>query len=622
MKKSLIKALIVLSSLNITNLFGLSSCWDISLYSPPLFYNIDTTSLFAPKYILDRDYSRNLKVYNFPDTPINFVKVKDFVNVFLKLKETDSPIFSFTDYSCFDNGQQTVIINDYNQAKVTIDCINQTISFDDYDKFNIIYADDILKNNPLAAGYMGGKKLLKISELNYTGHHEVKINCSDYNIPMIRHNQEDYLPWEIINNIVSPVNFPYYFNGNDFYQCPSSSNYTKDAQMVFLNFMKQGMISPTQEYLNYCYNSLAMCLDYKWGLKTRQSRINENDTIKYFPNGAYDALKNYKDKMVSLTPNIANQAMLDFYREQMDDGGHSVYNGINILCNKTDDERNLGLETKNTTNTVNELNRSRMNDGKDHWQLIPNKTIKDKDSIQASVEIYDNIRDSNNNNNVVIYMAFDGFDDTNMNEAANTKYSDVNKTNYYKTSVGLIMYTDSLIRSYKKQSNKKINLVVDLSCNVGGQVWIEHFIASWLCGSVKEKINNPVSGGLGEYTIQADVNTDGVFNENDYLPNDVNVFCIISNATFSCGNLLSCNLKDQLKNVKFIGDWTGGGSCYVGNINLGLANLGNISSTYHAQNINNEDAENGVRADYLKYDKNNIAINIYKREELNKKIVN
>jgi hypothetical protein len=130
--------------------------------------------------------------------------------------------------------------------------------------------------------------------------------------------------------------------------------------------MKRGMISPTQDYLNYCYNSLAMCLDYKWGLKTRQSRINENDTIKYFPNGAYDALKNYKDKMVSLTPNIANQAMLDFYREQMDDGGHSVYNGINILCNKSDEERNLGLETKNTTDTVNELNRSRTNDGKDH----------------------------------------------------------------------------------------------------------------------------------------------------------------------------------------------------------------------------------------------------------------
>jgi hypothetical protein len=152
-----------------------------------------------------------------------------------------------------------------------------------------------------------------------------------------------------------------------------------------------------------------------------------------------------------------------------------------------------------------------------------------------------------------------------------------------------------LIRSYKKQSNKKINLVVDLSCNVGGEVWIEHFIASWLCRSVKEKVYNPISGALGEYTIQADVNTDGVFNENDYLPNDVNVFCIISNATFSCGNLLSCNLKDQLKNVKFIGDWTGGGSCYVGNIILGLANLGNISSTYHAQNINNEDAENVAR---------------------------
>jgi hypothetical protein len=67
-------------------------------------------------------------------------------------------------------------------------------------------------------------------------------------------------------------------------------------------------------------------------------------------------------------------------------------------------------------------------------------------------------------------MAFDGFNNTNMNEAANTKYSDVNNTNYYKTSVGLIMYTDSLIRSYKKQSNKKINLVVDLSCNVGGEV--------------------------------------------------------------------------------------------------------------------------------------------------------
>ena len=610
MKKILIKTLTILSCLNVTSLFSLSSCENNFLFTTPFFYNIDTTSLFVPKYKLDNDY-RNIKIYHFPETTINnYIKIKDFVNSFLKFSRQNTDI-NYTNYSCLDNGQQTIIVNDCNQTKTIIDYTDQTISFNDYDKFKNIYSDNIIKNNPLIAGYIGGKNLLKVCDSNYTtSQNKIKINCQDYHIPIIRYQEENFLPWEVINNIVSPINFPYYFNGNNFYQCPSNT-YSNDNQMIFLNFMKRNMINPSKDYLNYCYDSLAMCLDYRWGLKTRPSRLNKKNTIKYFPNGAYTSLAKYRDKMVSIVPNVANQAMLDFNKEQMDDGGHSVYNSINILCNAYNNEINYGPESKNTKETLEKLTISRRIANKDHYQLIPGKMITD--NIYSSIETY-----NMQNDNVIIYMAFDNFYDTDINEGVNTKYTDVNETNYYKTSISLVMYADKLIRKYKNQ-NKNVNLVIDLSCNIGGNVWIEHFIASWLCGTVKEKISNPITGALSEYTIHADINTDGVFDKNDFLPSDVNVFCIISNATFSAGNFLSCNLKDQSK-TKFIGDWTGGGSCYVDEINLGLGNLSNISSTYHILSLNNDDAENGVKPDFLDcYDNMD---QIYDREELNKKIMN
>lgn len=606
MKKTLIKTLATVSSLNALSFFSLSSCGGNSLFTTPFFYNIDSSSLFTPKYMVDNDY-KGIRVYHFPDTINNYIKVKDFVNSFLKFKKYGET--NYADFSCYDNGQQTIIINDCNQTKTIIDSENQTISFDDYDKFHNFYFDALTMNNPLAAGCHGGEKLLKIYESNYTGQqNELKINCRDYKIPIIRYQEEDYLPWEIMNNIISPINFPYFFNGNDFYQCPSSK-YTNIDKMTFLNFMRHNMIKPNKNYLEYCYNSLAMYLDYKWGLKTRPSRKNRGENIAYFSNGAYDALAKYKNEMTSLEPNVANEAMLNFNKEQMDDGGHSKYNNINILCNKYNDNNDSGPETTNTINTLYNLKKIRTNLNKDHYQLIPDKTADDE--IKSSVETYEI------NNNVIIYMAFDEFYDTDIGEGANTKYTDVSKYNYYKTSISLVMYTDYLIRSYRK-NNKKVNLVIDLSCNVGGTVWIEHFIASWLCKTVKEKIYNPITGACGEYAVWADINTDGIFNEEDFLPSDVNIFCITSNATFSCGNFLSCNLKEQ-SNAKFIGDWTGGGSCYVEQINLGLGNLANISSTYHILNSNGADAEQGVKPDIDCY---NDMSKIYNRDELNKIIIN
>ena len=163
-------------------------------------------------------------------------------------------------------------------------------------------------------------------------------------------------------------------------------------------------------------------------------------------------------------------------------------------------------------------------------------------------------------------------------------------------TIGLISYANEEI-----QANPKIkNVVIDLSCNIGGAVDAEVFVASWLLGQSSLAVRRNITDCQSATAYTADVNFDGKFGAPDDYVGDRRIFCIISDITFSCGNLLASMLAESGK-VTLIGNKTGGGACAVYLTSTAAGSLFQTSSPWLFSSVRNGaffDIEGGVVPDY------------------------
>jgi C-terminal processing protease CtpA/Prc len=107
------------------------------------------------------------------------------------------------------------------------------------------------------------------------------------------------------------------------------------------------------------------------------------------------------------------------------------------------------------------------------------------------------------------------------------------------------------------------NVVMDLSCNGGGNTGAAEYVMATFLGEADFSIKNTMTGALTDSVYTIDTNLDGVFDEKDTLAGKgLNLFCITSPLSFSCGNLVPCVFKSSQK-VTLLGQTSGGGSCSV-----------------------------------------------------------
>ena len=105
------------------------------------------------------------------------------------------------------------------------------------------------------------------------------------------------------------------------------------------------------------------------------------------------------------------------------------------------------------------------------------------------------------------------------------------------------------------------NVVVDLSCNGGGAVDSAVYLVAWMLGYCDLSVYNSVTESSATTTYKVDVNLDGVFDDEDNIT-DKNLYCIVSPASFSCGNYAPALLKASGR-VTIVGKTSGGGACVV-----------------------------------------------------------
>jgi hypothetical protein len=160
-------------------------------------------------------------------------------------------------------------------------------------------------------------------------------------------------------------------------------------------------------------------------------------------------------------------------------------------------------------------------------------------------------------------------------EVGNTAYitfdqfymESVDGDEYYKTdpkdfsdqdTIGLIMKAHSMIT---RENSPIENVVIDLSCNLGGMADTAVFTLGWFLGEASIGMKNTMTGAMCSSTYRCDVNRDRKFDEKDEL-GDRRLFCLTSPVSFSCGNLVPCIFKESNK-VTLLGRTSGGGSCVV-----------------------------------------------------------
>lgn len=565
-----------------------------------------------------------LIVTQFNNSTVPYVDVDNYVAMSFHYEEMGGHA-----YTSETKDTKTTITNKYNNATCVIDYVEQTISFSDYDSY---LNCDLYASNPLASGVGGGEKFFIMNDTasEYTCPSEpYVIDLKKYNI--VAYYDEfghGYLPYDLFRNIITPyaTNWDsFFFNGVAFYQIVDSND-VDTIKYLYGPVAKQQTIV-NKDYMEFTYNLLALTIDNKFGLPERPLRTQPGTTHKFFENGAYEALEPYHEDLVSLDGDTSNSTLNTVFTELFDDGGHAGYSGINFLCS-TPSSITRGPETLHTGQVFNWMDSARnvAAGGKwefedpydDDWYMPPAAPTQ-------KIEILDSTTDAQDIAWVTMdsFVPFDDYyyvvHDDEWEEfyaLVGDGYNDLgepdtdNEIPYQYDTIIMTMYLQKLVNA----DDSKIKYVVlDLTNNGGGAVYAEHFLASYLCGNhntcqpqnpkygkggVTRALYNPHTNAFGKYTLYADVNRDGVYNEKDYLPDDVKLCVLTSEGSFSCANMLPNDLYICNPECKFAGYPSGGGACYVdSNVHLGLGNVFRSSSNFHSlwgnSTINNKTSVEG-----------------------------
>ena len=224
-----------------------------------------------------------------------------------------------------------------------------------------------------------------------------------------------------------------------------------------------------------------------------------------------------------------------------------------------------------------------------------------RDDTFALEEEYESIRKKYNPDGVpgyqevgdTAYITFDGFY-TNMRD-----YYEEAPTADDKDTFGIIAY--SVQQILRKDSPIK-NVVLDLSCNTGGASDAAVYTIAAFLGKASISIEDPNTGALVTNDYKIDTNFDHKFDSKDTLAGKgLNLYCLESKVSFSCGNLVPAVFKDD-PHVTLIGQRSGGGACSVMPMSTATGSLFRISSSMRLSFLRNGsfyDIDQGVEPDFV-----------------------
>ncbi len=296
----------------------------------------------------------------------------------------------------------------------------------------------------------------------------------------------------------------------------------------------------SQELCEYGYCELVMELDMLYGLK----EAHDIDSFNLF-----FAQTGLNEKLLDPNPAVADQAIYDLTAYWLDDL-HSAANGRSYLSDPTSDPMSGEDGITGASFTA-----------------FRDRLMAIRDEYPEAKEPYFECGDT-------AYVTFDEFTNNPgrdyVGEAKAGTLTDIGEDN-----VSLIHYAHEQIT---REGSPIRNVVLDLSANTGGMVIDALYVLGWFLGDAQLSVYNTFARSAVTTTYRADVNLDGEYDDRDTI-SDLNLYCLISPFSFSCGNLVPWAFKEDGR-VCLLGQMSGGGSCIVGHTCTAWGTIYQISSPF------------------------------------------
>lgn len=364
-------------------------------------------------------------------------------------------------------------------------------------------------------------ELFEHKDTSYERYGEAQVlSLNDYGINIAKDGDEFYIPLATVNDfILSPIYVLTVYNGQSVILAEDGLLQREDTLMDVYYEAPTSELSPAMA--KFSYNELCLDLDNHYGLKDAHG-ISNFDQL--FINTGL------KSKMLSTDPTEVDNAISEFICQHLDDA-HSV---------PVRQSYHSGKDFELTVNIGDDA--LRMHEERNLFKDVRAKHYPD------TVPAYEEVGDT-------AYITFDGF--TSIPKDKDYYKNPPTKADAEDT-VGLMLYSYAQIT---REGSPIKNVVMDLSCNEGGESSAAAFVIGTFLGEGTYSVRNAITGAMSTDYYNVDLNLDHKFDEKDSLL-AYNLYCLDSPGSFSCGNLVP-NVYKHSNKVTLLGQSSGGGSCIV-----------------------------------------------------------
>ena len=426
-----------------------------------------------------------------------------------------------------------------------VDFEEKTITFNDYNAFLKKDGTNALLDLLYFSGYndLGQAELFQRDIMaSYDRYGDVmELDLDDYQIPIIQDDDRGYIPLQTASDIViAPLlNRPLLFNSQAMFLAAGGDLWDREKNDYTELGYQYYAAAPTERsevFADFGYNELCMMLDSHYGLKKKHNF--DSFALTFWEIG-------FDEPLSSQSAADADQAVLSFISYYLDDL-HSGFAVPSWMMGADVSGLQFGAGPSSRLSDMQE----------NQYNEIRAKVMGD------SIENYQEVGNT-------AYVTFDHF------------VCGYNTSYYYEAAkageqlgdtIGLMVYAHQQIN---RENSPIENVVIDLSCNTGGDADAALFVIAWILGEAEVSVEDSFTGAQSTMVYRADVNLDRNFDEQDTLMGK-HVYCLISPVSFSCGNLVPAVCKAN-QAVTLIGRTSGGGACVVQNMSTAWGTVFTIS---------------------------------------------
>jgi len=282
----------------------------------------------------------------------------------------------------------------------------------------------------------------------------------------------------------------------------------------------------SQEMADFNFRELCLALDMNYGLK--EAHHIENFEELFITTGLYE-------DMLSTDPKVATRALVKLSLGYLADRHTGVTKPSHYVG--TDDPTIIGITNASDAS----------------WDIIDAVLNQQRYAAARQTAYPDGMPGYEEIGNTA-YVTFDAF----TMPPEGTDYYAAPPATAPADTMGLVIYAHSRIM---REGSPIENVVVDLSNNGGGAADAAIYVLGWMLGTCNLNFEDTINNGQSSTQYRVDVNLDRVFDASDDISH-LNLYCITSPNSFSCGNLVPAMLKSS-GIVTLMGKPSGGGACVV-----------------------------------------------------------